>query len=130
MAVDLKDDPALIAEYERYHEKVWPEILQSLYDSGIEAAEIYRTGTRLVMIIETNESFSFEKKAIADAENDKVQEWEKLMWKYQQPVPWARPGVKWTVMHRVFELGKKETGDLKTGDRILETGEKAVNSKQ
>ena len=56
------------------------------------------------MIIEINESFSFENKATADATNPKVQEWEKLMWKFQQPLPWAKAGEKWILMDKIFEL--------------------------
>ena len=37
LTLDLKDDPKLIAEYRRYHEKIWPEITRSIKDSGIEA---------------------------------------------------------------------------------------------
>ena len=64
--LDLKDDPALIAEYRKYHEKIWPEITQGLKDSGIEDLEIYLLGTRMFMIMEVNQSFSFEKKAKAE----------------------------------------------------------------
>src|SRR6266852_150499 len=39
--LDLRDDPQLIAEYKRYHQKVWPEITARLKGSGIEDAEIY-----------------------------------------------------------------------------------------
>jgi L-rhamnose mutarotase len=56
------------------------------------------------MIIETNESFSFENKSAADATNSKVQEWEKLMWKFQQRLPWAKTGEKWILMDKIFEL--------------------------
>ena len=104
LALDLKDDAALIAEYEEYHRKVWPEILKSIKDAGIEQMEIYRTGNRLFMIMETNESFNFGKKAKADAANEKVQEWEKLMWKYQQALPFAKPGEKWVLMEKIFSL--------------------------
>jgi L-rhamnose mutarotase len=103
LALDLKDDPALIAAYEKYHEDVWPEILESIRDSGIENMQIYRTGNRLFMIMEVNENFSFEAKGKADSSNDKVQEWEKLMWKYQQSLPWAKPGEKWILMEKLFE---------------------------
>ena len=78
---DLKDDPQLIAEYKRYHQKIWPEITASLKESGVEDAEIYLMGTRMVMILEVNDYFSFEAKARADQKNPKVQEWEELMWK-------------------------------------------------
>jgi len=104
LALDLKDDPKLIAEYEAYHKKVWPEIIDSIKNSGIEILDIYRTGTRMFMIIEANNDFSFEKKAAMDAANPKVQEWEELMWKYQQPLPGAATGGKWVLMDKIFEL--------------------------
>lgn len=104
LALDLKDDPTLIAEYEARHRAVWPEILSSIRESGIQQLEIYRTGARLFMILEADDSFSFEKKSASDASNPKVQEWETLMWKYQQALPRALPGEKWVRMEKIFEL--------------------------
>ncbi|HZF62895.1 MAG TPA: L-rhamnose mutarotase [Chitinophagaceae bacterium] len=104
LALDLKDDPALISEYEQYHEKIWPEIEKSIKESGIELMQIYRTGNRLFMIMETDENFSFDRKAAADQNNEKVQEWEDLMWKYQQALPGANAGEKWVLMKKIFEL--------------------------
>jgi len=100
----LKDDLKLIAEYEAYHKQVWPEILKSIKDAGIRQMEIYRTGNRLAMIIEADENFSFQKKSESDANNPKVQEWEQLMWNYQQALPHAKPGEKWVLMEKIFEL--------------------------
>ena len=106
LAVDLIDDPELIAEYENRHknENAWPAITSSITDSGITNMEIYRTGNRLFMIMETDDSFSFEQKAAMDDANAKVQEWEQLMWKFQQPLPWARKGTKWILMNKIFQL--------------------------
>jgi L-rhamnose mutarotase len=104
LTLDLKNDPALIAEYKKYHEKVWPEIIESIRNAGIENMEIYLLGTRMFMIMDVNESFSFDKKAKSDQQNPKVQEWEKLMWKFQQALPEAKPGEKWLRMERVFKL--------------------------
>lgn len=56
------------------------------------------------MIMETADSFSFERKAEMDAANVKVQEWEELMWRYQQALPGAKPGEKWMLMERIFLL--------------------------
>jgi L-rhamnose mutarotase len=104
LALDLKDDPKLISEYEGYHKNIWPEIEKSIKDSGIQKMEIYRTGNRLTMVIDVDESFSFQKKAEADTMNPKVQEWEKLMWTYQQALPHAKPGEKWVLMDKIFQL--------------------------
>ena len=104
LALDLKDDPQLIAEYKTYHQEIWPEIIKSIKDSGITVLDICCTGNRLFMIIEADENFTFEKKSAMDNENQKVQEWEELMWKFQQAIPWAKPGEKWVLMEKIFEL--------------------------
>ncbi|MCG2613820.1 L-rhamnose mutarotase [Terrimonas sp. NA20] len=108
LTLDLIDNEEKIAAYERYHEAVWPEILQSIRDSGIEQMEIYRFGNRLFMIIDSSDEFTFEQKAAADAGNEKVQEWEKLMWDYQQALPGSKPGEKWMLMKEIFKLEKKK----------------------
>ena len=106
LTVDLNNDPTLIRSYEEYHKMVWPEILQSLTDSGIIAMQIYRLNTRMFMIIETDDQFSFEKKSSLDLANPKVQEWEKLMANYQQALPWENPDDpwKWKPMEKVFDF--------------------------
>jgi L-rhamnose mutarotase len=104
LMLDLKDDPNLIAEYRRYHEKVWPEVTQSLRDAGIVQMEIYLRGNRLFMVLDTVEGFSFEAKLKADAQNPKVCEWETLMAKFQQPLPGSKPGEKWQAMDLAFKL--------------------------
>lgn len=104
LALDLVDDPALIAEYEAHHKAVWPEILASIKESGITNMEIYRLGNRLFMIMDTTDLFSFDAKSAMDAGNPKVEEWEKLMWKYQQALPQAKPGEKWMLMEKIFQL--------------------------
>jgi L-rhamnose mutarotase len=106
LTLDLKDDPKLIAEYKRYHEKIWPEITKSIKDAGVLDLEIYLRGTRMFMILEVDEGFSFAKKAAADRKNPKVQEWENLMWKFQKALPEAQPGEKWLPMERIFVLEK------------------------
>ncbi|MES2828388.1 MAG: L-rhamnose mutarotase [Bacteroidota bacterium] len=104
LALDLVDDSELISGYEEMHRSVWPEIQASITSAGIDLMEIYRFGNRLFMIMEVNDSFSFAKKSAMDTENEKVQEWEQLMWKYQQAIPGANPGEKWVIMDKIFEL--------------------------
>lgn len=106
LALDLIKDEDLIEEYINYHQEVWPEIKQSILESGILEMEIFRAGNRLFMLMEVDGTFSFEEKARQDASNPKVQEWEELMWKYQKAIPGAKPGEKWVLMDSVFKLKK------------------------
>jgi L-rhamnose mutarotase len=106
LTLDLKDDPELIAEYKHYHEKIWPEITQSIKSAGIEDMEIYLLGTRMFMVMEVSEQFSFEGKTKADRENPKAREWEELMWRFQKPLANAKPGEKWLLMEQIFKLEK------------------------
>ena len=104
LTLDLKNDPELIRQYEEHHQAVWPEIIKSIKNAGIENMEIYRYSNRLFMIMEVNDEFSFEKKQKADRENVKVQEWEELMWNYQQPFAETPKGGKWMLMNKIFDL--------------------------
>lgn len=104
LVLDLVDDPQLVAEYEHWHRNVWPGIIESIRSAGILAMQIYRAGNRLCMVMEVDDRFDFEKKAAADAINPEVQQWEEKMWRFQQALPFAAPGVKWVLMDKIFEL--------------------------
>ncbi len=102
LALDLKDDPKLIAAYKTHHKKVWPEVIASLSSSGIDSMDIFCYGNRLFMILVTQEDFDFNQKALQDAANPDVVRWEKLMWMYQQKLPTAKPNEKWVLMETIF----------------------------
>jgi L-rhamnose mutarotase len=107
LTLDLQDDPAKIAEYERLHEKSWPEIRDSILNADVTGMEIYRYGTHLFMIMEVTDNFSFEKKAAMDAANPKVIEWENLVSKYQAVAPGSDPVRHWELMKQIFDLAKQ-----------------------
>lgn len=105
LALDLKDDPALIAEYEAYHRDIWPEVRAHLEAHGVTAMEIHRLGTRMVMLMETDDArYDPAAMALATRSNPKIAEWEELMWKFQAPTPWTPEGEKWVEMTRIFQL--------------------------
>ena len=106
---DLKDDPALIAEYEAYHAagQAWPEVTEAIREAGILGMEIYRAGNRLMMVMETGPDYSAQQHARINASNQRVQEWENLMDRYQRRLPFADAGVKWVPMQRIFDLDEQ-----------------------
>ena len=104
LALDLKDDPQKINTYIKYHQQVWPEINQSIKDSGIQKAEICHTSNRSFMILEVDKTFSFDRKAKLDACNPIAQEWESLMWEFQQSLPKSKPNEKWVLMDKIYDL--------------------------
>lgn len=105
-ALDLRDDNAAIAEYERLHKpgNVWPEIAATIHASGIEEMEIFRTGNRLVMVVQVPDDFDVSAKRQAD--DPMTHAWEALMDRYQQRLPWAEAGQKWVPMTRIFSLAE------------------------
>jgi L-rhamnose mutarotase len=104
LTLDLRDDPVLIQQYEDHHNAVWPEILQSIRSAGILGMEIYRFESRLCMVMETADDFTFERKAALDASDPRVAQWEELMWHFQQPVKGAADGEKWVLMNKIFDF--------------------------
>ena len=104
LALDLKDDATLIEEYKQHHRAGWPEIKQSIVSSGIVDMQIYIIGNRLFMIMDTEDDFSFARKAQMDAANPAVQEWESLMARFQDVGAEDDPSAKWRVMAKIFQL--------------------------
>ena len=106
LTLDLKDDPTLIERYKEYHapENLRPDIMQHIRSAGVESMEIYLFGTRMCMIMEVNEDFTFARMDALNQQSAENQEWENLMWGFQQAVPGAKPGEKWVLMDKIFEL--------------------------
>ena len=105
LLLDLKDDPALIEQYEAHHRALWPEVAQHLRSQGVIDMQIYRLGTRLCMVMETDDSvFDADRMARAEATDPRLVAWEELMWRYQAPTPWTPAGIKWVAAKLIFDL--------------------------
>ena len=105
-ATDLKNNPELIKQYKHYHQtgNGFPGVAKSIRDAGIVEMEIYLIENRLFMIMDVDDTFDAAAKAQADAADPEVQDWETLMWQFQQALPWAKEGEKWLPMEEIFKL--------------------------
>jgi len=104
--MDLKDDPALIAEYRKRHSQgeVWQEILEGIREVGILEMEIYILGTRLFMIVETPLDFDWDLAMKRLATLPRQSEWEDYMAIFQRCEPGQSSAEKWQLMERMFHL--------------------------
>tara|TARA_B100000470_G_C19662996_1_gene333976 strand:+ start:459 stop:788 length:330 start_codon:yes stop_codon:yes gene_type:complete len=102
--LNLKNDKKLIKKYIEHHKNVWPEVLESFKRNGVINAEIYNVSNRLFFLIDTFDSFSDEKIKKYNLEDPIIQKWEKLMWTFQEPLPFRKKNEKWIKMNRIFKL--------------------------
>ncbi|WP_068092442.1 L-rhamnose mutarotase [Novosphingobium rosa] len=109
LLIDLIDEADAIARYEHWHAAgaVPSEVCADIRESGVVAMEIYRTGNRLVMVVETSEDHDPEQRISADLTIPAVEAWERRMDTVQQPLPWAERQAKWTVANRIFSLAEQ-----------------------
>jgi L-rhamnose mutarotase len=108
-ALDLKDDPAAIDSYKRWHRPGGPpqEVTRSLRDAGIAALDIYLIGNRLFMIMDSDPAAASGAKSTDDSDNPHVQAWEALMSELQQDLPFAKKessAGKWQLLEHIYSL--------------------------
>ena len=102
--LDLHDDPELIAQYEAHHRAVWPQVQAHLREQGVTGMQIWRLGTRLCMLMETDDArFDPVRMAQAEAGDPRLVEWETLMSRFQVATPWTSPERKWTPGALIFD---------------------------
>jgi L-rhamnose mutarotase len=105
LTVNLKDDPAIVETYTRYHRDVWPEVQASLRRVGVQQMDIYLLGRRLVMVVDMRDGLDYRMAFRTHAvSSSRVAEWERLMQSLQQPPVEGNPGEWWAVMEPVFHL--------------------------
>ncbi|MCF8224335.1 MAG: L-rhamnose mutarotase [Bacteroidales bacterium] len=104
----LEDDPALIEEYKKVHAagSAWPEISQGMIEVGIIDMEIYITGNRLFMIMDTVPEFDHASAMAELASQPRQSEWEAFVSRFQRTSSRASADEKWQLMERIYKLGE------------------------
>lgn len=104
--LDLKDVPGAIEEYERLHAVggVWPVVIQDIRDSGFFGMEIWRSGNRLVMVVDV--ALNYPRPRLDDSVERVVAAWEELVGKLQQPLSTTQE--KWAAMTKIFDLAQHD----------------------
>jgi L-rhamnose mutarotase len=96
-------DPSRIAEYRRYHEKIWPEIEAAQARAGIQNYSIFLFQDKLFGYYEyvgPVEEYGARMQELAKA--PRMREWWDIMEPMQRPVEGRKPGEWWANMEEVF----------------------------
>ncbi len=95
--------PGKLAEYRKYHAKVWPEVLAKITDCNIRNYTIFHKDDMLFAYFEYVGT-DFEADMAKMAADPKTQEWWAIMKPMQDPVKTRRQGEWWSDMEEVFHL--------------------------
>ena len=100
-AFKLRIKSDAIAEYDREHKQVWPELLSKLKEVGISDYSIFRRDQDLFLCLRVDD---FER-AWDELDRDPVnQQWQAKMSLLFEPVPDKLPGERFAMMQEVFHL--------------------------
>jgi len=103
LALDLKNDPALIEEYLKYHspEFFWGVIGEGIKKSGVEVMDIYNVDNRLFMICEMPVEVDIDEAWQKMGTYERQGEWAELMSQFQQALPGHK--LEWVKMKKVYQ---------------------------
>lgn len=63
------------------------------------------------MVLEAGPNYDLAAKEARDAEDPDILAWERLMWEFQKPLPWAAAGEKWIAAERIYALSEQPAAD-------------------
>ena len=106
--LELRDDPELIEKYCEAHAHVWPEIMAGQREVGILDMQIYRLGNRLFMIVDTVDSFDWDRDMARLATLPRQAEWEAYVAQFQGCDPAAPSSAKWQLMDMIFDSNQPQ----------------------
>jgi L-rhamnose mutarotase len=92
-------DPKLQQEYLNYHAtqfQKWPEVSKGFCNANFQQLLVFKNGRQLMLVISIPKGESLDKLNPKTTENNpRVNEWNKLMKKYQEGIPGTKPGEVW-----------------------------------
>lgn len=96
----LQEDEELIEEYKEVHSmgKAWPEITNNMKTVGVKDMEIYLSGTRAILIMDTILDFDLNEVGPKWQKLPREEEWQSYVAKFQKTDPESSIQEKWQDM--------------------------------
>jgi L-rhamnose mutarotase len=102
LTANLVASEKLQQEYLNYHAtqfEKWPEVSKGFCNANFQQLLIYRNGRQLVLVISIPKGESLEKLNPKTTENNpRVDEWNRIMQKYQQGIAGTKEGETWVFL--------------------------------
>jgi hypothetical protein len=99
LSANLVADPKLQQEYLNYHKtqlETWPEVSQGFCNASFQQLLVFRNGRQLMLIISIPKGESLDKlNPLTTKDNPRVDEWNKIMAKYQEGIEGTAKGETW-----------------------------------
>lgn len=102
----LVDNPELVERYIDVHRHVWPEIIDGQHQVGIIQMQIYRAGSHLFMLVDTIDTFDWDRDMARLATLPRQAEWEAYVSQFQGCDANATSAEKWQRIEMVFDSEK------------------------
>ena len=106
LTADLVVDEKLQKEYMTYHAtqfKKWPEVSKGFCNADFQQLLLYRNGRQLMLVISIPKGASLDKLNPKTTENNpRVDEWNRIMKKYQQGIEGTKEGETWVFLKPLF----------------------------
>jgi hypothetical protein len=109
LTANLVANPKMQKEYLNYHAtqfEKWPEVSQGFCNADFQRLLVYKNGRQLMLVISIPKGKTLGELNPKTTENNpRVDEWNKIMSKYQEGIEGAKPGETWVFFQQV-ESGK------------------------
>lgn len=103
LTANLVEDKKLQKEYLNYHAaqfEKWPEVSKGFCNADFQQLLLFRNGRQLILVISIPKGESLDKlNPRTTANNPRVDEWNKIMKKYQEGIKGTKPGEAWVLLN-------------------------------
>lgn len=108
LTANLVADPKLQQEYLNYHAtqfEKWPEVSNGFCNAQFQQLLVFKNGRQLIIVISIPKGADLDKlNPLTSKNNPRVDDWNKLMSKYQEGIPGTKPGETWVFLRSVGSL--------------------------
>jgi len=111
LTANLVADTKMQDEYLNYHAtqfQKWPEVSRGFCNAQFQQLLVFKNGRQLMLVISIPKGASLDKlNPLTSKNNPRVDDWNKIMSKYQEGIPGTKKGETWVFLKGVGKSGSQ-----------------------